>query len=75
MSRKFWRAAAERAAKTAAQTLLVILGAGTVDVMSVGWKQALSLSAGAALLSVVTSVASTRVGDSDSPSLVSGDKT
>lgn len=67
---KFWRAAAERAAKTFAQTLVVLLGAGSVDVASVGWAQALSLSAGAALLSVLTSVASTRVADSTSPSLV-----
>lgn len=70
MSRKFWKQAAERAVKTGCQTLVVLLGAGAIDVMHVGWIQDLSLAAGAAALSLVTSVASTRVGDSDSPSLV-----
>lgn len=69
-TRKFWTAAAERAVKTFAQALAVILGAGAVDVMSIGWKQALSVSAGAALLSVLTSIGSTGVADSSSPSLV-----
>ena len=66
----FWRDTSERATKTFAQTLVVILGVGAVDLMSVGWVQALSVSGGAALLSLLSSIASARVGDSDSPSLI-----
>jgi hypothetical protein len=70
MTTKFWRATLERAGKTFCQSLVVTVGAGWADVMSVGWKQALTVSAGAALLSLATSVGSAKVGDSDSPSLV-----
>ena len=66
----FWRDTSERATKTFAQTLVVILGVGAVDLMSVGWVQALSVSGGSALLSLLSSIASARVGDSDSPSLI-----
>jgi len=54
----FWAAVAERAVKTAAQTLAVTLGAGAFDVLTVPWQAALSMSAGAAVVSVLTSIAS-----------------
>lgn len=65
----FWKAAAERAIKTFAQTLVVLLGAGRVDVLAIDWPQALSLSAGAALVSVLTSIGSDWVSAADGPSL------
>lgn len=65
----FWKAAAERAVKTFAQTLVVLLGAGAVDVLSIDWVKALSLSAGAALVSVLTSIGSDWVSKADGPSL------
>jgi len=62
---------AERAIKTFAQSLaLVFLGDGAYNVISVNWPEALGLAATGALLSVLTSIASTTVGASDSPSLV-----
>lgn len=65
----FWKAAAERAVKTFAQTLVVLLGAGRVDVLAIDWPQALSLAAGAAVVSVLTSIASDAVTAQDGPSL------
>lgn len=54
----FWRATVERAVKTFAQALLALIGTGAVGVTALNWPQLLSVSATAALLSVLTSVAS-----------------
>lgn len=67
---QFWKDAGERALKTFAQALIAVLGAGAVDLMSVGWKQDLSVAGGAALLSLLTSIGSAKVGEPGSPSLV-----
>ena len=78
MSVQFLKAMAERAARTFAQSLLATLtvsGAVPDDVLSVGWKQALSVAAMATIMSVLMSIGSARLaGDPDSPSLVAGDK-
>lgn len=67
----FWIRTSERAVKTFAQSLaLVFLGDQAYNVISVNWPQALGLAATGALLSVLTSIGSTTVGDSNSPSLV-----
>lgn len=66
----FWASAAERAAKTFAQTALVLFGAGPLDVLSIAWETTLSLSAGAALVSILTSLASAQTGAKGTPSLV-----
>jgi hypothetical protein len=58
MSKAFIRAAAERAIKTFAQTLVAVLGIGLTDVLAVDWKAALSASAAAALLSILSSIGS-----------------
>jgi hypothetical protein len=58
----FAKDAAERALKTAAQVLLTFLGADLVDVLAVDWRKAASIAAGAALVSVLTSLASYNVG-------------
>lgn len=57
---KFWADAGERAVKTFAQVALVSLGqdAVGVDVFSADWRNVLGLAASAALVSVLTSVAS-----------------
>jgi hypothetical protein len=54
----FWAAVGERAAKTFCQTLAVTLGAGAFDVLTVPWQAALSMSAGATLVSVLMSISS-----------------
>lgn len=58
MTLAFWKATAERAFKTAAQTLLLLIGAGTVGITELNWPELLGLTGTAALLSVLTSVAS-----------------
>lgn len=71
-SHTFWVAVAERAIKTVAQSagaLLVGDGAGVLDV---DWRAVLSVSLLAGLVSVLTSIASTSVGN-DGPSLAGED--
>lgn len=53
----FAKAAAIRAVRTAAQAALAVLGAGAVDVLAVDWQAVASVSAGAAIVSVLTSLA------------------
>ena len=67
-TKAFWHATAERAVKTLAQTAAALIGAGVVNIVDVDWKQVVGVSATAALLSVLTSVASANVGG-DGPSL------
>lgn len=54
----FWKAALERAAKTAAQTAVALVGTTAVGVLEVDWAQTASAAALAALLSVLTSIGS-----------------
>lgn len=64
----FWVAAGERAVKTFAQSLVALFVAG-VTVLTIDWQQALAVSATAAVVSVLTSVASVRLGSFEGPSL------
>ena len=57
LNTRFWSVTVDRAIRTAAQTAVVLLGAGQVDVLTVDWTNVASLSAGAAILSVLTSLA------------------
>jgi len=70
LSATFWKRAAERAIKTAAQTAVALLGAGAVDVLTLDWQALGSVAVGAALVSVLTSVASAQVAEQGDPSLV-----
>lgn len=56
-SLEFWSYAGERAIKTVAQSALAVLGSGTVGLFTVDWTNLLSVSLGAGLLSILTSVA------------------
>ncbi len=67
----FWRAASERALKTAAQTAIVALGADKLGTLfAADFANVAGMAAGGALLSVLTSIATSAVGDTPSPSLV-----
>lgn len=66
----FYLSAFERALKTAAQTAVVLIGADSFDVITADWAALVSLSAGAAIVSVLTSVASLPVGEPGTPSAV-----
>lgn len=54
--KSFWDGVAERATKTAAQTVLSVLTTGTV-VWGLDWKQAVGLAATAVVVSILTSIA------------------
>lgn len=60
---------AERAIKSGAQSAVVFLGADKLNLLTVDWQTALGLSGGAALLSVLTSLASLKIGNSGTASL------
>ena len=67
----FWKKATERALKTFAQFIIVLGGAGALNVFEVDWVQTLGVALGGALLSYATSIVSAGVRKEDSPSLVS----
>jgi hypothetical protein len=56
LSREFWSYAGERAIKTFAQTAIATLGGGTIGVLDIDWVGVGSVSAGAAVLSILTSI-------------------
>ena len=59
----FWKDTAERAVKTFAQAVVALLTAGATTILDVDWTQAASVGGLAALVSVLTSIASTGIGD------------
>ena len=67
-TKAFAAAALERAVKTFAQTLAALLVADGTGLLETAWVADLSVAGMAAVVSVLTSVASSRVG-SDGPSL------
>lgn len=69
-SKTFWVDAAERAVKTFAQAAVAFLTAGVIGLLAVDYIQLLSVSGLAALVSLLTSIASGTTGNSDSASLV-----
>ena len=68
---EFWKAAAERAIKTAAQSLILVwpVADGALNLWQIDPAEAFGIAVGGALLSLLTSLASGRVGDRGSPSL------
>jgi hypothetical protein len=68
-TRTFLAAAAERAVKTFAQTLAALVAANGSGVLDVDWAGGLSVAVSAAVVSLLTSVASGGVGQ-PGPSLV-----
>lgn len=69
-SSAFWTNAAERAAKTFAQAFLAMTGAQAFSVLNADWVSLLSVSIGAAVLSILMSIASAEIGAKGDPSLV-----
>lgn len=67
----FWRQAVERAVKSAAQALLGLWALDGFNVLNADYRLGFGVAAGAAVLSVLTSIVSLVVGPQDSPSLVS----
>ncbi|ACI12345.1 holin [Mycobacterium phage Aubs] len=63
LTRSFWIDAAERAIRTFAQTAIATLGAGAVDLMTTDWISVLSVSGGAAVVSLLMSIGAERRGN------------
>ena len=57
-SREFWSYSGERAIKTVAQAAVAFLGSGSIGLFTIDWLSLASVSLGAGLLSVLTSVIS-----------------
>jgi hypothetical protein len=55
---EFWSYAGERSLKTVAQAALAFLGSGSIGLFTIDWVSLASVSLGAGLLSVLTSVIS-----------------
>lgn len=73
MDAGFWTGAFDRALKSFAQALLLLWGADAgFNVLSVNVLQALGIAAGAAILSLLTSVVSEPVADRGSTALLPG---
>lgn len=71
LAERFWIETIERAVKTAAQSALLVLGADQLDALAADWGDVASFAAGGFILSVLTSVASRRIGvDTSTPSVV-----
>lgn len=62
-TKAFWYSAAERAIKTAAQTAVSVGLVGAAGVLDVDWTAVGSVSGLAALVSLLTSVASDQIGN------------
>jgi hypothetical protein len=57
-SLNFWSYAGERALKTVAQAALAFIGTGSIGLFTIDWVSMLSVSLGAGLLSILTSIVS-----------------
>jgi hypothetical protein len=66
----FWKQAAERAIKTAAQVALSFWVVGQTGVLDVDWQQFFSVTVLAAGASVLTSLVSSGVNDPENSSMV-----
>ena len=55
---QFWQYAGERALKTVAQAAIAFLGTGTIGLFEIDWAGIASVSLGAGLLSILTSIIS-----------------
>lgn len=70
-TKNFVRQLVERAVKTFSQTLVALAGASQMDWFSLDWGQLFATAAIAAGLSVLTSIASDKIGPAETPSVVS----
>ena len=57
---QFWSYSGERAIKTVAQAAIAYLGTGTIGLFEIDWASIASVSLGAGLLSLLTSIVTKR---------------
>jgi len=59
----FWTDAGERTIRTVAQSLLALMGTDALGIVGLDWMQMISVAIGAGLMSLLTSIVATGVGD------------
>lgn len=69
-TREFWSSATERAIKTLAQFILVMLGGEAVNVFSLDWVQFIGVAIAGVVVSYATSILSANIGDKGTPSVL-----
>ena len=57
-SKRFWKDLAERAAKSVAQSLILLIGTDAVSITELDWQKIVGISITYGVLSVLTSIAS-----------------
>jgi len=62
-TKKFWMDALERVLRTMAQALIAVLGTNALGIIGLDWMQTASITATAGLLSLLTSIVASQVGD------------
>lgn len=70
-TKNFWRQTLERAVKSAAQALLGMWALDGFNVLHADWRLAAGVAGGAYVLSVLTSIVTSGVGEPNDPSAVS----
>ena len=69
-TKSFWIDAAERTIRTIAQSLLALMGTDALGIVGLDWMQMGSVAIGAGLMSLLTSIVATGVGDKGPADLV-----
>lgn len=69
-TKSFWKQTAERSVKTFAQAAVALLTGDGLGLLNVDWGATASVAGLAALVSLLTSVATSAVGEPNSPSAV-----
>ena len=69
-TKSFWIDAAERTIRTIAQSLLALMGTDALGIVGLDWMQMGSVAIGAGLMSLLTSIVATGVGDKGTAELV-----
>ena len=65
----FWKAAAERAVKTVAQSAVALIAANATGLLDIDWLQLGSVAGLAGLVSILTSIGSDAITNGTGPSL------
>lgn len=73
-TKEFWAKATERAMKTLAQFVLVMLGGEAVSVFTLDWVQFAGIALAGVIMSYATSIVSANFGEKGSPSLLNSAK-
>jgi hypothetical protein len=69
-TKTFWIDAGERTIRTIAQSLLALMGTDALGIVGLDWTQMFSVAIGAGLMSVLTSIVATGVGDKGTAEIV-----